>query len=934
MKPIIIKNIQLRLLLPYVVSLFLIIVSGLWSLNIYQKTQQAELISQINSQLTNDFNRVIHNDIVKLEEALFFIANNSSIQSSWQNQNRQQLKNKSLNIYSYLKQSHNISHFYYHDVSGVNYLRVHAPKKHGDIVNRKTLTNAMSTGVISSGIEFGLFGEFVLRVVYPWKINNKLVGYIELGEEINHIVDKLSQSHQLDLLLTIDKSYIVDNQLDKSDYFKNKTAQFNEFKNLLIVKQTLNSIPQKLRGLIDADWNNTGNIYQQNNNYYFLSRITQFDYFENNKVSLYYLADISSQQLYQQSLRKKLVFIGAFVGGILFIFYFLYSKKLQSLIQKNYDLLENEIERNNTVTQKLTENKLQLELLINQKNTSLVESKKRYQMLFDKTADALLIIEGHQFVDCNQATLDMLGYQSKEELYNTHPSKLSPEYQPDGIKSELKADEMIEKAFAQGSNRFEWNHMKKNGEVFPVEVLLTAITFENTQLLHVVWRDITDRKLAEAEVKHQAYYDSLTGLPNRRMLVDRMKQVLSSSRRHHYFSAVLFMDLDRFKSINDSLGHGFGDKLLIKTAERIKASVWDLDTVSRFGGDEFVILLNQLSEQKETAGLIARKICQRIQQSFIKPFMIDDHELHITTSIGISIFPFHEESIEDIIKHADTAMYSAKENGRNQVAFYYAEMHEKVLNKLTLEKDLRAAILENQLQVYYQPQLNKLNKLIGVEALIRWQHPQKGFINPEEFIQIAEETGLIYEIGEFVLQKSLTDITKLNAEENISLKLSVNISPRQFKRDDFVFQIKNLIENFQLNKNFLTLEVTESIALENLSETIAKFEELKHAGAMISLDDFGTGYSSLSYLKRLPINELKIDKSFVFDICEDPQDALLVKTIINIAHQFGLHVVAEGVETKEQLAFLQTEECDIYQGYYHSKPLSLAKLKVYVHETC
>jgi len=556
----------------------------------------------------------------------------------------------------------------------------------------------------------------------------------------------------------------------------------------------------------------------------------------------------------------------------------------------------------------------------------LEESKKRYEALFNKTADALLIIEGNIFVDCNQSTLEMLGYETKEELYNTHPSKLSPEFQPDGQLSTVKADSMIQIAFDKGSHRFEWEHVRKNGEVFPVEVLLTAIPFEGNQLLHVVWRDITERKNSAAEIERQAYYDPLTDLPNRKLLLERLKQALITGRRHNHYGGLLFIDLDRFKSINDSLGHSIGDELLIESARRIKDCIWDEDTASRFGGDEYLVLLRHVGTDKESASIAANKIARRISEKIREPFSIKGNELHITVSIGIALFPFESQDIEDIINHADTAMYSAKQNGRNQIEFYLSKMHESVINRLTLEKDLRNAIREKRLEIYYQPLVNNMAQLVSVEALARWNHPKHGFINPEEFIAIAEDTGLIYDIGEFIMNKAVDDIMTLRKSHTVPISLSVNISPHEFRKANFIEILTNIVEKYKLEKKFLTLEVTEHIAIDNLNDTIKKFTQLKEIGVRLSLDDFGTGYSSLSHLKRLPLDELKIDRSFVFDIESDSQNALLVKSIINIAHQFNLVIVAEGVETKEQLAFLKKEKCHMFQGYYYSKPLPLDKL--------
>ncbi len=930
MKPGILKNIRFKLLAPFVGALLVIVVTGLWSLNFYQDSELQEFQVRINKQLSKNFYQAILNETEKLEGFLFFIAEDSDLQQAFSQQNRTELSNISNPIFENLLSQHQITHFYYHNLDGQNFLRVHSPYRYGDKVNRATLDKAISTGATAAGIEFGTFGQFVLRIVIPWKINGQLVGYLELGAEIDHLLERLSISNDYQLILAIQKSFIYTNGLEKTDFFKTKVNLLAKTKHIFIIDQTIDSVSSELMNLIDSEFHHASQKYSDNARDYLVSRIAIRDFQKDEVAFLYYLVDISNHVQHQMALNRQLALVSSVFVIMFFLFYFRYSKRFERLILDSYDELESEIGVRKNIQKSLTENKNKLEKIVKERDLSLDNGNKRYQTLFDRTADALLIIEGRQFVDCNQAALEMLGFKNKGELYDAHPSELSPETQPDGKRSKIKANLMIETAFKKGSHRFEWEHKRKNGDVFPVEVLLTAIPFDETQLLHVVWRDITLQKKAAAEIEYQAYYDSLTGLPNRKLLLDRLDQTYKTSKRHHLFSALLFIDLDRFKSINDSLGHTFGDRLLIESAKRIKSSVWDEDTVSRFGGDEYVILLKNLGRDKETASLRAKKIATRIQQSFGAAFIIDNHELHITNSIGIALFPIHEESIEDIVKHADTAMYSAKDAGRNQIAFYLSEMHDRVIKRLSLEKDLRAAIRNHDLEVYYQPQFNKAGKMIAVEALLRWRHIEYGFINPEEFIAVAEETGLIYEIGDFVLVQAVEQILSINVEFGIMLDLSINISPHQFRKEEFVGKIKTVMENYQLDKNFLTLEVTEGIAIENLAEAILKFDDLKHVGVGLSLDDFGTGYSSLSHLKRLPINELKIDKSFVFDIQEDPQDALLVKTIINIAHQFGLTVVAEGVETKQQLAFLQQQNCDIYQGYYHSRPLPIEKLRDFI----
>lgn len=636
----------------------------------------------------------------------------------------------------------------------------------------------------------------------------------------------------------------------------------------------------------------------------------------------------------QEAHNKKILFgmltLSISIGIMLFIFYYLYSGRIQKILQSNHNKLENEIKERKTIELSLLDNKEQLEKLLVKQNRTLQESEIRYQTLFEKTADALLLIEGDKFIDCNQAMLEMFHYQNKEEIQNTHPSEISPEFQSDGQSSDIKANLMMQTALEKGSHRFEWNHMRENGEIFPAEVLLTTIPSGEKQMIHAVVRDISDRRAAEREIQYRAYYDSLTKLPNRQLLLDRLKQAVITSRRREDYNALLFLDLDRFKTINDSLGHSIGDLLLIETANRIKSCIREEDTAARFGGDEYVILLKHLGNKQEHASLHAESIALKIQKMFTHPFNLKNHELHITSSIGISIFPLKNESMEDIIKHADTAMYNAKESGRNKVSFYLSEMHDTVLKQLTLEKDLRQAIKNKKLEVYYQPQIDNSAQIAGIEALIRWQHPQQGFINPEEFISIAEDTGMIFEIGDFVLQQAISDMLSLQNDNCMPTTISINISPHQFRHPDFINQIKHITQQYKLERHFLTLEVTEGIIINNLSETTEKFEQLRKLGIRMSLDDFGTGYSSLSYLKRLPLDELKIDKSFVFDVLKDPHDALLVQTIINIANQFGLDTVAEGVETEEQLNFLKQNDCKIYQGYYYSRPLPFTELKEFL----
>ncbi len=911
------KSIRTQLIVPYAISLLLIVIGIQALIYLYQQNKQQEYAESLNIELGKSLQQALKGDTKKMEGFLTLIKNTEKIRNAWIERDREELIRQSTPVYHWLRAKHHITHFYFHDKQGVNFLRVHAPEQNGDKINRGTLKRSMQILDTSSGIELGIHGNFALRTVTPWYENGELTGFIEMGEEIDHIISHISDIHDYQIVFSVDKNEIFN---------RNITDSINNSHKRQVIFQTLNYSTKELLDFIDSNSRHEFKILKINNKSYLVSNILIKDIYGTDVGKLTYLHNFDNHFIHDENFLWGTLIINSSFGIALIIFYYLYSGKINTALRTNHEKLITEINERKLIEDELLNNKKKLESLIDERDRSLDESRRRYRTLFEKTADALLLIEGDKFVDCNQAMLDMFLYNSKEEIYNTHPSQISPEFQSDGQASSLKADLMMQTALEKGSHRFEWNHARKNGEIFPAEILLTAIPSGDKKLLHAVVRDISSRKQAEEEIKYRAYYDSLTKLPNRQLLIDRLKQAIVTSRRRKNYNALLFLDLDRFKTINDSLGHSIGDLLLIETARRIRTCIREEDTASRFGGDEFVILIKNLGTEQEHASLLAKRIAHDVLHSFSKPFKLKDHELHITSSIGINLFPLHDESLEDIIKHADTAMYSAKESGRNKISFYLSEMHEIVLKKLTLEKDLRQAIRENKLQLHYQPQIDNDGKAIGVEALIRWHHPEHGFVNPEDFISIAEDTGMIYDIGAFVLETAISDILSLQDSYCMPRHISVNISPHQFMHPDFISQVRQTIEHYQLERNFLTLEITEGVVINNLSETVEKFQQLRKLGVRMSLDDFGTGYSSLSYLKRLPLDELKIDKSFVFDVMRDPHDALLVQTIIDIANQFGLDTVAEGVENEEQLGFLKQKACKYYQGYHYSRPLPLHEL--------
>lgn len=438
--------------------------------------------------------------------------------------------------------------------------------------------------------------------------------------------------------------------------------------------------------------------------------------------------------------------------------------------------------------------------------------------------------------------------------------------------------------------------------------------------------DITERYIAQEKMQHQAYFDTLTDIPNRLLLEDRIEQSLAQYRRHNTILAILFLDLDHFKSVNDSLGHHIGDILLIETAKRLVGVCREGDTVARLGGDEFVILLNELGDEPHIAATRAEGVAEKIHEILSRGVDIGLSEpISTSSSIGISLVSSGEHTAGDLLKFADTAMYQAKKEGRNTTRFYQEQMDQWIKKRLFMENGLRHAIKNNELELYYQPLVEvKSKNIIGAEALLRWNHPTMGLVMPDEMINLAEESGLIIPIGDWVLKEACSQFVVWQNEHGrgIELKrLAVNVSVIQFRQNDFVAKVMNVISQTQMNPFMLEIELTESVIIEKMEMVIEKIKQLKEIGIGVSMDDFGTGYSSLSSLKQLPISTLKIDRSFIRDIMSDGDDAALVETIVSMASIFKLDVIAEGVETMDQLKFLEYFKCRYFQGYVCSKPV-------------
>lgn len=563
-------------------------------------------------------------------------------------------------------------------------------------------------------------------------------------------------------------------------------------------------------------------------------------------------------------------------------------------------------------------------------NQEALEQKQVFETLYQKSADGILLLKDNLLIDCNEAILEMYKANDKKQLLNIHASDLAPEFQPDGKSSLMKSLVMNDIAFEKGDHQFEWQALAFDGTLFWTSVTITAILMKEGKILHCAMRDISASKVLEEENKkqkklliYQVEHDVLTGLPNRNLLQDRLSQAIKKASRENKILGVIFIDIDKFKTINDTFGHDVGDSFLKIVAGKMRAGMRESDTVARLSGDEFIVLIDECRELSDIVIAIKKLVA-----AFNEPIFIGEERFKVTMSMGVSVYPNDGNNVGILLKNADIAMYKAKMEGRNRYKFFDSLMNDETNEHLEIEQDLYKALELNEFVLYYQPQLDLKNDLIvGMEALIRWNHPIKGMLFPGSFIHVAEESELIVEIGNWVLNEGLRQVQEWRSMGLDPGKLAINFAGKQLDSLGLINVIHKALKTSGAAPKDLEVEVVERFIMKDSAKSIALLKQIRALGIDISIDDFGTGHSSLAYLKHLPITKLKIDQSFVQNLEESREDRAIARTIIELGRGLGLKVLAEGVETAWQKEFIFNNGCELIQGYFFSKAICAKEME-------
>lgn len=1016
-------KLKAQILLPLLIA-SLVIWATYGAITYYERNEhlKADLKYRV-STVSSTYQSIINDQARKQEVILKNISNDPILLSAMASHNRDLLLSRSLAIFEKLKLEHDITHFYLHDSRRVNILRAHKPKRFGDTINRTSILIAEKTGHPSHGMELGPLGTFTLRSVFPIWRERELVGYIEVGEDIDQITKHIAHIFNVDLISLVDKQYLRQAAWEESQSIYGRGADWDYLTNNVIASKTINDLMNSLSSILSQPLNEL--LQAKEINFFMEDRTYQGqgialqDIQGRSVGALIVLNDVTS--ILQSSFHSLIITTGVilFLGLIIFFIFYVTLGKVETRQEELFEEIKKR-ELHLLEAQKLTHfGSWELDIKSGQLfwseevfnifelpqqasyNTydnflSLVHPDDRADV--DKAflnavengqpydiVHRILMTDGRikyvrevckiKHSDADKSTIaigaihDITEYTKNEEklriaavAFETRDSMIITDSQGTilqvnhafttttgysyeeaiGKKPNILQSKIHDKAFYRGMwesiiKTGQWQgeiiDKRKNGEEYPTWLSISAVKNSKGDTTHYVsvHSDITLRKQAESKIRKLAYFDQLTGLPNRALFQDRLNQAMAVSHRNGAYCALLLIDLDNFKMLNDTLGHAYGDKLLSFVAQRLKGLIRAGDTISRQGGDEFLILLTGLPNENHHAALIAEKISEKIRTAIKECGSFSDIYHSSTASIGLTLFQGYQITKEELIKQADLAMYRSKSTGRNTIHFFDPSMETAILTRVKLETDLHLAIQEKQFLVYYQAQVDKTGRSTGAEALVRWKHPERGMVSPADFIPIAEETGQITLIGQWVLEMTCEKLAEWSARPEMAhLTISVNVSTKQFRQSNFTDKVLSIIRNSGANPRRLKLELTESLLAENVEDIIKTMLVLKAVGVRFSLDDFGTGYSSLSYLARLPLEQLKIDLSFVRNLLSDKNASAIAQTIVLLGKSLNMEVIAEGVETDSQLEHLAHLGCHHYQGYLFSRPLPVEEFEEFV----
>jgi diguanylate cyclase (GGDEF)-like protein/PAS domain S-box-containing protein len=856
-----------------------------------------------------------------MRTALEAMEQNAELRIALRNKDRDALLAQAHGLFRKLKSKHLITHFYFSGPGRKNILRVHAPAHHGDTIDRRTTLNAQETGRFSYGLELGYDGLLTLRTVAPWREGVDLIGYVELGAGIDHIVNRLEKDFGSQLVIAINKKYLEREQWESGQRLFNINNSWEQFPDWVLSRFDALSIPHSewpgLDKIINASAGD-GPESEVNGRKHRWSSVPLEDAGGRTIGYTLILLDLSAAKHRGWS-NLLWVFIGSLVvGSFVLVILYLVSQKTETQLDESQ--------------QQLLRARDELEQRVNLKTRELSDSERKYRELVENANSIILRWDttGH-VTFFNEYAQKVFGYSEDEILGHHVIGTIVPETEDDTGRN-LK--EMI-KEICRHPERYPKNeneNIRKDGSRIWVVWTNKAITDEQgnaTEILSV-GQDLTERKTYEARIHLMAYYDDLTGLPNRTLFLDRLKLALLHVRRNKQQLGLIYMDLDQFKAVNDSLGHATGDRLLKLVSQRLRDCVREEDTVARMGGDEFTVTIGNLkaAEALDVVTRIADKLKRRMEESF----EIGGNEMYVTASMGIVLYPRDGTTVDELTKNADTAMYCSKANGRNTYQMFKTDMKIEAMKRHQLEVKLRHALERQELFLRYQPLVDlKTEALLGVEALLGWNSDELGYVPPAEFIHIAEQTGLIDKIGDWVQETACRQFMEWRKMGYEIPGLTINLSPHQIRQANYVSHMKAILQRTGMEPQMLTMEVTENVLIVDQERAVSVMHKLKSLGVGIAMDDFGTGYSSLSHLKQLPVDIVKIDRSFIIDIPGDKDDAEIVTAIIAMSQRLNLTVVAEGIETTAQKDFLQRLDCNAGQGLLFSKALVSSDLQAWMN---